>query len=212
MNSAGSSLAAVVRGHNRRIVGEVLITLGVGIVSCIIVFGGMYWLTYLAFTMCFRGLAYGGPWVMAGIITGVFFLVSLAAAWRQVDPIAAAGVKFRHTPGEMMKDMVGIGLGIPIIRRESLAGGAAMLIGGPANLLELWPLWNGRLPTNADLIAESQKLLAASPAGVNPQAVRDPRTIAILYRLHLIKAVHQADATLLLQPTQKGMELLAAAK
>ena len=211
MRAIGSSLSAVVRDHNRRILGEALITLGVGVASCIIVFGAVYWLTYLVFTMCFRGFGYGGPWVMAGIITGAFFLASLVAAWRQVDPIAAAGVKFRHTPGEMMKDMVGIGLGIPIIRRESLAGGAALLIGGPANLLELWPMWCGRLSVSPTLIAESQKLLAASVSGVDPKSVRDPKAIALLYRLHLIKAVHQADATLRLEPTQKGKELLGGA-
>lgn len=212
MNDASAQLSSLVRQHNLRILGEAVITLCVGLASCIIIFGGIYWLTYLTFTMCFRGFAIGGPWVTSGIITGLFFVVSLASAWRQVDPIAAAGVKFRHSPGEVMKDMIGIGLGIPIIRREGVAGGAAMLIGGPANLLELWPMWCGRLPTNADLIAESQKLLAASSAGVDPKSVRDPRAIALLYRLHLIKAVHQADASLLLQPTQKGMELLATMK
>lgn len=205
-------LASLVRQHNRRVVGEALLTLGVGVVSCIITFGVIYWLSWLTFTMCLRGVAYRGPWVMSGIVTGVFFIVSVISAWRQIDPIAAAGVGFKYSPGEVMKDMVGIGLGIPIVRREGVAGAAALLIGGPANLLEVWPIWCRRLPSGETLIADAEKLLVASAKGVGPQSVRDPRTIALLHRLHLIKSVHQADATLLVQATQKGLDLMAGMK
>ena len=209
---AAPNLSTLVRLHNRRVGGEALLTFGVGVVSCIVTFGVIYWLSWLTFTMCLRGMAYRGPWVMSGIITGVFFLVSVISAWRQVDPIAAAGVGFKYSTGEVMKDMVGIGLGIPIIRREGVAGAAALLIGGPANLLEVWPIWCGRLPADATLIADAERLLIASEKGVDPKTVRDPRTIALLHRLGLIKSVHQADATLLVQSTQKGLDVLAAKK
>lgn len=209
MQSAGSSLAAFVRDHNRRIIGEALLTLGIGVGSCLIIFGVIYWLAFLAFTMCFRGFAWGGPSMMAGAITGVFLLASVWSAWRGVDPIAEADIVVDDSPGRELEDALAFSMGVPVLRRDGLAGIGSLLIGGPANVFDAFALWRTRLPCSAALVAEADALLRSCAAGVNPKQVRTPEAIALLYRLKLIKASHRPGGELLLQQTQKGTEVAA---
>src|ERR1043165_9302326 len=75
-------------GENRRILGEAIITLAMGLGTIILVFGGVFWISWLAFTMMLGSFAIGSPATTALIITGVFALISIWSAWRKHDPIS----------------------------------------------------------------------------------------------------------------------------
>ena len=54
MTTISNSLKRLVGTHNRAVIGEALVTFGLGVVLCVVVFGAVFWLTWLAFTVWLR--------------------------------------------------------------------------------------------------------------------------------------------------------------
>ena len=115
-----------------------------------------------------------------------------------VKPFHFSGAAFELDPAS---------LGIPIIRRASLAGYASLLIGGPANLLDAWALWRSRIRADDALLDGAGKLLKDAVQGVPADQVNNPSAVALLARMGLIKATIAQNDQLILQATAKGADL-----
>lgn len=192
---------------NRKLIGEAVITLAVGVVLCVLIFGGVFWISYVILWMThpfgIRHIA-----LAALGITIVFALASLWSAWRRSDPISR--VEAMDQSRQNLQLGLGYAMGLPVVNRQSLAGLASLLIGGPANVMESVSIWCSRLPTDSAFIARTAKTLQDSRDGLAAQSVGDPRVIVVLHRLGLIKATSHGLGKIELQPTAKGMELLAS--
>lgn len=209
MTRTEQALARLIHQHNLAILGEAAIALGVGLITCVIVFGGVFWLAWLTFMFALQDFQIGSAATTAWIITGVFALVSTWSAWRRLDPIE----RVEAEDDTALNIQLGLGYAtcFPVVNRQSIAGFASLLIGGPANIMDACRLWRSRFKVDVDLRAEAHRILVASRQGIAPQQVRDPRAIALLHRLGLIKALQQNNAVQL-QATVKGLELLGSAR
>ena len=199
------SLQKQIAEHNRKILGEAAITLLVGIGTSLLVFGVVFWLSWFAFTVIFRDFQIGSASTTALIITGIFAMVSIFSAWRKHDPIE----NVQAMDGNVQSLQLGLGyaMGVPIVNRQSAAGIASLLIGGPANIMEACTLWRNRLKVNPALLSAAAQLLGESRKGVPMQMVRDPKAVALLHRLGLVKTAHE-QGKLQIIATVKGADVV----
>lgn len=207
METTFAKLNALVAEQNRKIITEAIITLLVGIATCVIVYGMAFWIVWLA--IIFFGGSYRQHAILiAAIIVVVFVIFSIWYASRGFDPIRDVDIDLsvkRHHGADLI---VGLALGIPILRRESLAGFASLLIGGPANLLDAWSLWQGRLHADANTISQAQEVFASARQGIAVEQISNPYNIVLLHRLGLVKAISHGNGRIELQTTAKGTDLL----
>jgi hypothetical protein len=142
-------------------------------------------------------------------VTGLFALVSIWSAWRRHDPFDK--VQAMNPNIQDLQLGLGYALGVPVINRQSMAGFASLLVGGPANLMDAWSIWRTRLRADAACVRDAAQLLelSRSAGGISSRMIRDRRAAAVLYRLGLIKAgAHGGE--MIVQPTIKGSEMLAS--
>jgi len=193
--------------HDRKIIGEAMTTLLVGAVTCIVVYGFVFWLSWLAFALVLRQYRIGSTATTASLVTGIAVLVSILSAWRKHDPFQ--NVQGMDQRVQNLQMGLGYATGIPIVNRQSLAGIASLLIGGPANIMDAIAVWRTRPHTDASTLEAADRLLRASRQGAAPSISTERNAVALLYRLGLIKAVQQGDS-IMIQATAKGMELLGS--
>ncbi|MCI0362723.1 MAG: hypothetical protein L0Y44_02845 [Phycisphaerales bacterium] len=199
-------LGKLLAEHNRKIMLDSATSLAVGLITCVLIFGGVFWLSWLAFTLWLHGIRIGSAATSALIVTGLFALVSIWSAWRRHDPLANL-----EAMDPVLQDLqlgAGYALGVPVVNRQSVAGFAALLIGGPANLLDAWSVWRGRLRASSTLLTEASLMLQQSQAGVSLQMTKNPQLVVVLHRLGLVKAVRENEKVIL-RTTSKGDEVLA---
>src|SRR5262245_60114573 len=205
-------LHKLIIAENRRIVGEAVITLGVGVGVgvCVIVYGVLLWLSWFVFTMCLASIRIGSALTSALIVTSLFVLASIWSAWRRHDPME--NVQGMDPKLQGLQLGLGYALGVPVVNRQSLAGIASLFIGGPANLMDAWAIFRTRIKADSACVHSAAQLLEQSSSvdGVSSRMIRDPRAAGVLYRLGLIKAAAWSGPDLIVHPTIKGSELLAA--
>src|SRR5262245_26342023 len=202
-----TQLRELAASYDRKIVGESLTTLLVGLVTSVVVYGVVFWLSWLAFTIALPQYRIGSAATTALLITAVAVLVSVFSAWRKHDPFQNVQGMDPKVQGLQMS--LGYAMGIPIVNRQSLAGIASLLIGGPANIMDAIAIWRTRLRADARTLESADQLLRACRQGVAPSMTLERKAVALLYRLGLIKAVQQGDSVMI-QATAKGMELLGS--
>jgi hypothetical protein len=205
IETMSAQLKAAIDQENRRILGEAAVTLLVGMGTCILVFGVVFWLSWFVFTMFFRNFQIGSATTTALIITGIFALVSIFSAWRKHDPFE----NVQAMDGKVQSLQLGLGyaMGVPIVNRQSAAGIASLLIGGPANIMDAIGLWRRRLHAGPELLASAGQVLRESRQGISPQMVKDQRAIVLLHRLGLVKSSHE-QGKLQIIATLKGADLI----
>jgi hypothetical protein len=197
-------LNAIVAKHNRRIAGEAIIALGVGIGTSLVVFGFVFWISYLALWFT-RPFGLRNAAAVAAIITGVFALMSVWSAWRRHDPME--NIQAMDPTLHDLQMGLGYALGVPVVNRQSIAGFSSLLIGGPANAMDAWSIWRSRLPTDAATISQAAQLLHDARNGLAARMVRNAQALAVLHRLGLIKVVSRGREAQV-QTTIKAMEVL----
>lgn len=193
---------------NHKIMGESLIALGVGAITSLIVFGVMFWLSWFAFTTFFHSFRVGSASTTALVITGVFALVAIFSAWRRHDPFS--NVQAMDDNVQSMQLGLGYAMGVPIVNRQSAAGIASLLIGGPANIMDSMALWRTRIRGSSASIEAAAQALSQSAKGVPVSMIADRSAIAILHRLGLVKVVNEQNK-LIVRSTVKGSEIVAKA-
>lgn len=202
------ALTPLIKKENRKIIGEAALTFLVGIVTVLLVFGGVFWISYL-FTWFLHPFGLHSPGVLSLIVTTIFLVISVYNAWRRHDPIEH--VEAMDQTLQNLQLGAGYALGVPVLNRQSIAGFGSLFISGPANILGAWSLWRTTIRTNDDLTARAFGLLNRCKAGVPAERIPDPAPVALLLRLRLIKAVTRPGGNIIeLQLTAKGSELLAA--
>ena len=193
---------------NRSVLGESLIALVVGVITCVTVFGVVYWVSWLLFTMFFRSYQIGSAATTALIITGFFALISIFSAWRKHDPFS--NVQAMDENMQSLQLGIGYAMGVPIVNRQSAAGIASLLIGGPANIMDSVAIWRTRIRGNATQVESAAQTLTQSAKGIPVSMVHDKTAIVILHRLGLVKVVSEQDK-LAVRTTIKGSEMLMKA-
>ncbi len=201
--STVEQIRRLVAERNRELGLEAAVEAALGLLFSAIVFGGVFWTTWLVcFFVIFR------PTPIAAIVTGVFAAVSTISAWRRVDPYADLAPL---TADEKVQEHIALGLGyvtgFPMVTRRSLSGAAAVLIGGPANLFEAWATWHHRLPTGDRLLHEAATVFQEADRGLDLRSVRDPAAVNVLHRLGLIRTEVTGRDTVTIRLTQKGQDV-----
>lgn len=200
-----AKLRTLIATENRKIAGEALLTAALGLGISLVVYGGVFWLSWIAFFFWLRGLRIGSETTSALLVTAVFALGGIVAAWRRHDPMDSV----RGMDPDMHDLQMGLGyaLGVPVVNRQSIAGFASLLIGGPANVLEAFALWRKRLPADAMTAADAVQLLEQSRHNLTLNATHDRKQIVLLHRLGLVKTAAQSGR-ITLALTMKGAEFL----
>lgn len=206
VDALSRKLKLLIASERRRNAGEVIITFLVGVISCLLIYGVTFWTIWLGIYL-FGGSYRHQALLVAFIIVVVFALFSFWYAWRGIDPISDVDIDLTVPRRHGAELAIGLALGIPIIRRASLAGFASLLIGGPANLLDAWSLWRSRLRADDALLDAASKLLRDAVQGISADQVNNPSAVALLARMGLIKANIGQNDQLILQATVKGAEM-----
>ncbi len=192
--------------RNNEIMLHAVIELALGVLFCVLVYGfvfvwmwglGGFFATQLSLTRTQFALS----------VVGLFMAVCFFSAWRRVDPLQSVAPM---TDTQLM--LTYISLASPNLLyfspRHASAGVAAILIGGPKNILSAIGNWRHRLPGSSSLVAEAADLLILAQHGVAINMIPSPRAAVLLRRLALIKPVdHGHDIEMVL--TENGRETLA---
>ncbi len=204
--STVEQIRQLVAERNHQLGVEAAVEAGLGLLFSAIVFGGVFWTTWLIFFFVFFSTQRAT--LIAAIVTGVFAAVSTISAWRRVNPFAGVAPL---TGAEEVQEQVALGLGyvtgFPVVTRRSLAGAAAVLIGGPANLFEAWSTWRHRLPAGDRLLHEAAITFEEADRGLDLHSVRDPAAVNVLHRLGLIRTEVTGRDTVTIRLTQKGEDV-----
>lgn len=189
---------------------EAAIDIGVGLVSCVVIFGVIYGVTWQL--ALFTGA--GSPATIASVITAIFFVVATWSAIRGSDPIA--GMKplsdaesARREIARVSGQVVG-GLGggaFSALTSHGRAGIAVLLIDSPRRLVDGIRNLRSQVEVDAQLNKRATKVLRQCDEQRSIKA--DPRAVFLLVQLRLvsIEAV-DADDHITLKVRGKGRELL----
>lgn len=204
--STGEQIRRLVAERNQDLSLEAAVEVGLGLLFSAIVFGAVFWTTWLIFFFIFFSTQRAT--VIGAIVAGVFAAVSTISAWRRVNPFADVAPL---TGAEELQEHVALGFGyvtgFPVVTRRSLAGAAAVLIGGPANLFEAWATWRHRLPAGDRLLHEAATIFQDADRGLDLRSVRDPGALNVLHRLGLIRTEVTGRNTVTIRLTQKGEDV-----
>jgi len=202
-DALAARLNQLIAAENRRIIGEAVIAMLVGAATCILVYGGMFWIVYLALYFT-RPFGLRQPALASLVITGVFMLFSVISAWRRVDPID--DVEAMDPAKQSLQMSLGYMAGVPVLNRQSIAGFASLFIGGPMNLIDGSTLFRSRIRCDASTIASAAGILSACRDGLPLSPALLPAAIGLLFRLGLIKAASHGSGAIELHLTAKGLE------
>jgi hypothetical protein len=167
---------------------------------------GLFFCAVWIFSLLFWGVK--EPTNLALAITGVYLLVAFWSAWRRIEPFKALP---RPTREEQVRarieDIFGEGsLLVDGLKRESIAGYATVLLGGPKCFVEAIAAWNARIPADRDLVERAQALLdRACGGGLSTETVVDGDACRLLAQLGLVRS--DAGKTVRLVATAKGKTL-----
>ena len=78
MSTAGHIRAAV-RARNRELAREALLEAGLGVVFCMVIFGGVFWIAWLAMMFFFTGLGY--------YAFTYFTMHRFTEGWKRIPPL-----------------------------------------------------------------------------------------------------------------------------
>src|SRR5262249_14987358 len=135
---------------------EMAIELGMGMLFTILVAGGLYFVIRF---LCFQFGVFGASNSRIALgVTALFLLVGTISAWRHVNPFA--GLKPMSGADYLMFAVSGAVTGMTPMNRHSIAGFAALIMGGPENLVSALRTWLHRLPTNPRLLDEAAEILS----------------------------------------------------
>ena len=204
--STVEQIRRLVAERNRELGLEAAVEAGLGLLFSAIVFGGVFWTAWLIFFFVFFSTQRAT--LIDSIVAGAFVVVSTISAWRRVNPFAGVAPL---AAGEALQEHVALGLGyvtgFPVVTRRSLAGAAAVLIGGPANLFEAWATWHHRLPTGDRLLHEAAIIFEEAERGLDLRSVHDRAAGNLLHRLGLIRTEVSGRDTVTIRLTQKGEDV-----
>jgi hypothetical protein len=190
-----------IQARNQELIVEILIEAVLGILftalTSIAVFG-IAWFVGKSI----GGFRFSAATVALGV-TAIYLFVSTISAWRNVDPFA--GLAPMSDADRLAFAVSGMVSGYVHFNRHSVAGLAAVLMGGPMNLAGALRNWMHRLPTDAEVIAQAAEILAACSPEVDLRKTRSSASAAVLLRrLNLI--VPRADTTIVTL-TERGREV-----
>jgi hypothetical protein len=202
-------LYGLVRGHNRELMFEILLRAFLGLVFSFFTFGFLFCLGWF-FGWFVAGSLHLRPWQFGLLLAGLFFIVAVWSAWRQVDPLAdlqpLTDEQWLLTQLSLASSNV-----LYFSPRHAVAGSAVLLLAGPRSVFQAFGLWTHRLRADRALIEEAAQLLRECTDTYPVQEIRQPAAALLLRHFALIKVVPQgASATLTL--TEKGSKILSGAK
>jgi hypothetical protein len=196
-------LLRTIKARNRQLKVDITVDALMGILFTALTTGVVYAIAWFLILVLAGGLvsaATGALWV-----TGIFLVVSLVSAWRQVDPFA--GLKPMSDVDHLAFAVSHAVSGYVHFNRHSVAGLALVLMGGPINLVSAMGNWLHRLPTDPAVIDKAVEILSACRPEADLRKLRaSPAAVVLLRRLTLI--VQKAESTVV-GLTEKGRELVA---
>jgi hypothetical protein len=201
-------LQGLVRAYNRELALDAFLKALLGVVFSVFTFGFLFCVGWMVGFMI-GGLMDLEAWQCGAILSGLFFVVAVWSAWRQVDPTSGL-----ERLSDRQQWLTLITQAAPTIDyfsgRHAAAGAAVVLIGGPANVFRAFAIWGCRIRADASLIDEAAQLLAQCRANYPAEEVVEPAAAVLLRRLGLIKVVTDQDSAALAL-TRKGSAVLEAA-
>lgn len=203
--SIAHRVRARTRARNRELALEAIIEQSIGALFTTMTIGFIFGFTWLI--VIFSGGPFGlARWQFAGLVAGTFLLVTFISAWRRVDPLGGVSPL---SPGQEMATLISLATpGVMYFSpRHASAGAAALLIGGPENILNAFGTWRHRLPTGGRLYDQAAGVLVAAEAEPPASSIEQPRAAILLSRLALIKVV-STGSTAKIMLTEKGRLLL----
>lgn len=194
--------------RNRELDLEAGITAALGVLFTLLIFGGLYWVTFIwAFPSISGGSIGFSPKAFG--VTAIFFVVAAATAWRQIDPLQKLDPM---SPGDELLTSVSLAVGgaMAFSPRHAVAGVSSFLIGGPANIFEAIGIVRSRIRTPGETVTEAMFLLEQCRGRCPLRTVQSPRAVLLLRRLELIKVLDDSRGRAL-TVTEKGRGLLGPA-
>ena len=192
-----------IRARNHELVVEILIEAVLGILFTVLTSVAVFGIAWFV-GKSIGGFRFSAATVALGV-TAVYLLVSTISAWRNVDPFA--GLVPMSDADRLAFAVSGMVSGYVHFNRHSVAGLAAVLMGGPLNLVGALRNWLHRLPTDPELIAQAAGILAACRPEVDLKKTRSSAAAAVLLRrLNLI--VPRAESTVVTL-TERGRDLIS---
>jgi hypothetical protein len=203
---AGRLLRRVLE-RNRELALEAAIEAAMGILFTVLTSGAVFCITWFVCITLAGGRfpASTGALIVTGlIVTGLFVLVSVVSAWRHVDPFA--GLKPMSDAQHLMFAVSGMVDGYVHMNRHTVAGLAAVLMGGPVNLAGALRSWLHRLPTDPVVIGLAAHILGSCRPEIDLKQVPScVPAVILLRRLNLI--VPRGDSTVITL-TERGRDVV----
>ncbi len=195
-----------VRARNRELALQATIEAAMGAFFTALTAGVLFCIAW------FVGVSIGGGRFPASAValgvTVIFVLVSMISAWRHVDPFA--GLKPMSNADHLMFAVSGMVDGYVHMNRHTVAGLAAVLMGGPVNLVGALGTWLHRLPTDRALIDQAAEILRSCRPDFDLNQVRSRAAAAVLLRrLNLI--VPRANSAIVTL-TEKGRGVVGSSE
>jgi hypothetical protein len=191
-----------IQARNRELLLEAAIEAGMGVLFTALTSAVVFCIAWFVCSS-FGGFRFPA-WTAALAVTAIYVLVSAISAWRQIDPFA--GLTPMSDAQHLAIAVSSVLDGYVHINRHTVAGLAAILMGGPLNLVSALRTWLHRLPTGPALIDQAVDILSSCRPDVDLKKSRlNARAAVLLRRLNLI--VPRADATVLAL-TEKGRDLV----
>jgi hypothetical protein len=202
-------LREMVSGYNRDVRLEVLFKSLLGLGFSVLVFGFVFWLAWFT-GLFFTASLHLHAWQFAILVAGLFLIVATWSAWKQVDPLA--GLQPLTDQQRLLTLISQATPGVVYFSpRHATAGAAAVLLAGPANILEALGIWVWRLRLDPMLLEEAARLLNACNANYRIEEIREPEAALLLKRLALVKLVPLDDSSALTL-TEKGEKIVKGGK
>jgi hypothetical protein len=193
-----SRLLRRIEARNYELMTEMAIEAGMGVLFTALTSGVLFCVAWFV-CAAIGGRAFPTTTVALGI-TGLYVAVSAVSAWRHVDPFAGLA------PMSDADRLAFAVSGYAYFKGHSVAGLAAVLMGGPVNLVGALRSWLHRLPTDPMLVAQAAEILSACRPEVDLKNVRSSGSAAVLLRqLNLI--VPRVDTTIVAL-TERGREVV----
>lgn len=203
--AAAAAVAERVRRRNRELALEAAAAAGMGVGFTVLTFAGLFGIVWM--TWWLGGSPFGWSPALAGaVVVGVFGLLTLLLTWRRYEPFRDLESMSGERLGAVL--VAPTELSVLMAPRHIGAGGAAVLLGGPANVLEAIDLWRHRLPDDDALHARCAAMLEACVRGVRISTIEDGAAAVQLKRLALVK-VRGVDDDHVLELTARGEETRA---
>jgi hypothetical protein len=188
-----------IRKRNGELSLEMAIELGMGVLFTFLTAGILYGVLWF---ICLRFGAWQWGYTICRWGTVLFLVIGAISAWRHVNPFAVQ--KPMSGKDYLMFAVSGAVTHVPM-NRHSIAGFAALIMGGPENLVCALRTWLHRLPTDPALLDQAAEILSQCRPDVDvKKANADPDAVVLLRRLGLIVPRGETLVTL----TEKGHSLV----